>query len=249
MGTFPKKSSTLAVFLAFFVSSLFAHSTPAATLKVNNDTRVFEDATLVKSVVLLADDKTETTLPLVSHGLRSKAIFGLVPVRVYVLQLLAAHPDKLVRTETGMLGSLQEAGPVQLRLTFLRNLPGDTISDSFKEGLEVNHLDPKKLSPELEQVLKAISEISKFKKGETFALTFAWNADKATLYMTDATQTKTVTGNAEFAEQLLSIWFGKTGDGKLEQLKKDLIKTVEPQPSAAPVTAPATATSSDTSKK
>lgn len=218
--------NTITSFLTLFIaiSGSFANS---ATLKTETTTKVYEDAKLVKSVVLQNDDKTEAQMTHVSRGLRKKAVFGLVPVRVYVIQLLAAKPEKLVKTEDGFLASLKEAGPVQLHLTFVRNLPGEKISDSFKDGLTANEVDVKKLSPELTLVLKEISAITEFKESETFSLTFNWAADAtaATVYLTDATlKMKTVTGPKLFADQLLSIWFGKSADSKLEDLKKTLIK-------------------------
>lgn len=221
-------TSLLTVFIANLLSfSLAAISSQAATLKTETTSQIFEDAKLVKSVTLQNDDKTEAQMTAVSHGLRKKAVFGLVPVRVYVLQFLAAKPEKLVKTEDSFLASLKDAGPVQLHLTFVRNLPGEKISDSFKEGLSANDVDIKKLSPELAQVLKEISAISEFKDGETFSITFNWSADAttATTYLTDSSlKIKTVTGPKLFADQLLSIWFGKSADAKMADLKKTLIK-------------------------
>lgn len=215
-------TSFLTLFIAISGSLAFA-----ATLKTETTTKVYEDAKLVKSVTLQNDDKTEALMTHFSRGLRKKAVFGLVPVKVYVIQLLAAKPEKLVKTEEGFLASLKEAGPVQLHLTFVRNLPGEKISDSFKDGLTANEVDVKKLSPELAQVLKEVSAITEFKENETFSLTFNWapDATAATVYLTDASlKMKTVTGPKLFADQLLSIWFGKSADAKLEDLKKALIK-------------------------
>lgn len=214
---------TFASLLTLFIA-LTANS---ATLKTETTTKMFEDAKLVKSVTLQNDDKTEAQMTAVSRGLRKKTVFGLVPVRVYVIQLLASKPEKLVKTEEGFLASLKEAGPVQLHFTFVRNLPGEKISDSFKDGLSANEIDVKKLSPELTQLLKEISTITEFKENETFSLTFNWapDATAATVYLTDANlKIKTVTGPKLFADQLLSIWFGKSADSKLEELKKTLIK-------------------------
>ncbi|MEQ1721871.1 MAG: chalcone isomerase family protein [Pseudobdellovibrio sp.] len=216
------KSTLLTVFIAIAFTFNFAG---AVSLKTETTANLFEKAKLVKSVTLQNDDKTETQMLAVSHGLRKKAVFGLVAVNVYVMQILAARPEKLVKTEDGFLASIKDAGPVQLHLTFLRDLPGEKISSSFKDGLEANKIDVKNLSPELTQVLGEISAITEFKDGESFSITFTWAGDKATAYLTDTTlKIKTVTGDKVFADQLLSIWFGKPADGKLENLKKDLIK-------------------------
>lgn len=217
-----KTKKNMSVFIAFLLAGSMSY---AATLKTETTAKVFESAKLIKKVTLLKDDKTEAAMEHVSHGLRKKAVFGLVPVSVYVLQLLAAKPEKLVKTEEGFLASLKEAGPLQLHFTFLRDLPGEKISDSFKDGLKANKLDITKLPAATETVLKEVSDIKEFKEGEAFSITVNWEADKAVVYLTDATlKIKTVTGDKVFADQLLSIWFGYTSDSRLEDLKKTLIK-------------------------
>ncbi len=207
----------LTVFIAFMSN--------AAILKTETTDQLFETAKLLKSVTLQNDDKTEVIMTAVSHGLRKKAVFGLVPVNVYVLQLLAAKPEKLVKTKEGFLASLKAAGPVQLHLTFLRNLPGEKISDSFKEGLKVNKIDLRNLSPALTHLLEEVSAIAEFKNGENYSITMLWSKDKAVAYLSEASlKMKIITGTKDFADQLLSIWFGKTADARLENLKKTLIR-------------------------
>ncbi|MGZ3692058.1 MAG: chalcone isomerase family protein, partial [Pseudobdellovibrio sp.] len=194
-------------------------------LKTETTNKLFENAKLVNSVTLVNDDKTEIPLKTVSHGLRKKTVFGLIPVDIYVLQVLASSPEKLVKDESKFLNSIKDAGPVQLHFTFLRDLPGEKISSSFKEGLEANGLDPKSLNTELATLLKEVSNIKEFKNGQNFALTFTWNGEMATVYITDPlARILSISGPKAFADQLLSIWFGKTADSRLEDLKKTLIK-------------------------
>jgi len=183
----------------------------------------FEDTNIDKSRTLVAGDK-QTELKLVNYGLRKKAVFGLVPVRVYVAQFFAAQPEKLTRTEDGILASLKNAGPVQLRLTFLRDLPGPKIADSFKEGLEANKINPKTMSAELQQVMNVISAIDEFKKGESFSITGVWTDKSSSILLENSTEIKVITGSPEFADHIFSIWFAKPADGKLGELKKTLIK-------------------------
>jgi Chalcone isomerase-like len=211
----------LTTFIMFQVSSV----TYAVTIKSEPTAEQFEDAAILKSARLEMSDKEKFDLAYVSHGLRKKAVFGLVPVRVYVIQLLAAQPGKLVKNEDEFLKSLKTAGPVQLHITFLRDLPGSKISEAFKEGLESNKVNVKHLNPEMEQVLKEISGMNEFKKGESFSVSVYWKDKLATIYLQDPKgEIKTITGPEEFAEQFLSIWFGKPSDGKLKDLKKALIK-------------------------
>lgn len=183
----------------------------------------FEDVTLAKGRTLVAGDKS-TELKTVNYGLRKKAVFGLVPVRVYVAQFFAADPEKLVKTEDGILSSLKAAGPVQLRLTFLRDLPGSKIADSFKEGLEANKINVKHLSGEMTQVMNIVSAISEFKKGDSFSITATYTDTTSTLLLESSTEIKVITGSPELAHEIFSIWFGKPADGKLGDLKKALIK-------------------------
>lgn len=215
---------SMTVFLAVLFQVNFSH---AVLLKQAAGTEVFEKKTLLKSATIAEDDKTEVVMSPVSHGLRKKTVFGLVTVNVYVMQLLAAKPDKLVRTEAGFLDSLKEAGPIHMNLTFVRDLSGEKISSSFKEGLEANGVQPSAMGPELTQVLKEISAIKEFKDGETFSISVGWSGDKATVYLVGAdaaAKIVSITGPETFAKQLLSIWFGKAADSRLEDLKRALIK-------------------------
>lgn len=199
-----------------------AAETTTVTIKTEAANEKFEDVTLLSKANLeLPGSKAE--LSAVSHGLRKKAVFGLVPVRVYVLELLASNASKLDKTEEGFLKSLPASGPVMLHITFLRDLPGNKISDAFKEGLESNGI--KTLTPELEKVLKEISEIKEFKKNESFSIAISWKEKEATVYMQQTgREIKSVAGAPEFAENFLSIWFGKPSDSRLGDLKKSLVK-------------------------
>ena len=194
----------------------------ALDIKAEKSADKFEDIFLLKSSIFEIN-KNELKLTDVSHGLRKKAIFGLVPVRVYTLQLLAFKPSALVKTDEGFLQSLKEAGPIQLEINFLRDLPGSKISDSFKESLEANKIKP--LSDEMNALLKMMSEVKEFTSGSALSLVINWNQDKATIYIKNATAAiQSVEGPSLFAEQFLSIWFGETTDSKLKNLKKELIK-------------------------
>lgn len=183
-----------------------------------------EEVPLLKSVVLKsATDQID--LKKVAHGIRKKVVFGLIPVKVYSLQFFAQHPEKINKADDMVLASLKTAGPLHLNFTFLRDLSGTKISDSFKEGLEANKLDLKKIPLELDQVLKEISAIKEFKKGETFTATAVWNNDQESLYLQYPNgEIKAFTGSGGFVEQFLSIWFGTPADSLLKELKKTLLK-------------------------
>ncbi len=183
----------------------------------------FEQVQMMTSRTLVAGE-TSTELKNVSYGLRKKAVFGLVPVRVYTLQLLAAFPEKLVRTEDGFLASLKDAGPVQLRMTFLRDLPGEKVAETLKEGLAANKVNTRSMSPDLAAVMSEVRSIKKFTKDESFSITAVWKANEVTLLLEDTIQIKAFNGPPALAENILSIWFGNPADGKLKDLKIALIK-------------------------
>lgn len=242
MGIFQRQIILLTVIAACLSSFAKAQNTagavpastaPAKSELASNDLKYvmtttaseekFEDVTLVKSRKI-SSEVLNTELKRVSYGLRKKAVFGLVPVRVYVLQMLSANPEKLVRTDEGFLPSLKAANPVQLHLTFLRDLPGHKVADSFKEGLEANKVNVKKMSAELTQVMNQISEIQEFKKGEFFSITALWKDGQGSLLLEDNQKIKVIPSSNEFIQQIFSIWFGKAADGKLNDLRKDLFK-------------------------
>ena len=167
----------------------------------------------------------KTDLKKVSHGIRKKKVFGLATVKVYVAEFFSAAPEKLIKTEDGILSSLKKSEAVELKLTMSRDLSGKKITDSFKEALEKNGLDLNSLSPELSSVLNELNQVAEFKKNDTVSLTSTWNDTKATLFIQKPDgKIKQITGDEKFVTDLFSIWFGTPADDKLADLKKALIK-------------------------
>ncbi len=196
--------------------------TTSVTTELSSE--LFEEVVLSESTTInLLGQKFE--LRPVSHGIRKKKVFGLATVKVYVAELFSANPDKLEKTEDGILNSLKKSEAIQLKLTMTRDLSGKKISDSFKEALESNGLDPKALSTELNSVLNELLTVEEFKRNETISLTSVWKDTKATLIIQKPNgQIKEIQGDEKFVNDLFSIWFGKPADDKLADLKKSLIK-------------------------
>ncbi|AGH95337.1 chalcone isomerase family protein [Pseudobdellovibrio exovorus] len=210
----------MTVFLAFTFNT---HTAQAISVNPILGEELFIERPLLKESVIKSESE-EIKLQPISHGIRKKPIFGLVPVNVYTLQLLTASPKKLIHTAEGFLSSLKASGPAQLNFTFLRNMPGDRISNSLKEGLRANKVSLKDLSPELEQFLQQISDVSEFQNNSNLTLTFEWKAQQSLVHISrGAKLLKSISGTPEFADQLLSIWFGKASDPKLNELKNTLI--------------------------
>lgn len=166
-------------------------------------------------------------LQLVSHGVRKKKVFGLATVKVYLTEFLAEKAGSLSHDEKGFLESIKKTVASQVRLTLLRDLSGKKITQSFVEALETNKVNVENPSKELKDVLDILNKITEFKTNETFTLTTLWSDkdDEATLIVQSPDGSiKTVKGPSQFAVDLYSIWFGTPVDGKMEELKKVLIK-------------------------
>ena len=216
---------SLIVFIALLELVPFSVSAQPPKLRAISSDVQFENANLLASIELDLNDKDHVVLWPVSHGLRKGALYGLVPVPVYVLQFLAKLPDKLIKNDDGIIRSMKEAGPVQLRFSFLRDMPASKVIETFKEGLEANKISVRHMSAELEQFLNEIKAIGDFKKTSEFSVTTAWKDHKTTILLERPDgEIKTIAGTEEMANQLFSIWFGKPSDPKIKQLKQDLIR-------------------------
>lgn len=214
-----KKSMNLVITIAVTAFSL---ALSAQTLTTTVGDKKYDSYSLASSADLKIDKDT-MNLKSVSHGIRKKKVFALLPVKVYYAEFLAAKPEALIKSDSEILGSLKAAGPVQLRLTMLRDLPAKKISDSFVDALKAN--DVATDSGDMKTVLGHISEMSEFKQGEIFSIVGHTKDDKGFLYLQKPNgEITTVTGSGKLVEQMFSIWFGKPVDDKLADLKKELLK-------------------------
>lgn len=184
-----------------------------------------EEITLTQSIKLI-ETNTSYQMDQYSYGLRKKKVYGLVTVKVYLAELFVKNAKSLTADESTFLSQLEASGPIQLRLTMVRDLKGSDIYNAFVDSLEANGIEIKNANNELQTVLEEVKNYEKFKNKEVFSLTISWDgAGKATLHIQKPDGTiKSITGDKIFAQQLLSIWFGKASDPKLEDLKKELIK-------------------------
>lgn len=213
------KKMTLVITTAVAAFSL---NLSAQTLTTNVGDKKYDTYSLAASADLKVDKDTVNLKP-VSHGIRKKKVFALLPVKVYYAELLAAKPEALVKTDSEALGSLKAAGPVQLRLTMLRDLPAKKITDSFVDALKANKVAVD--SGDMKTVLGHISEMSEFKQGEIFSIVGQTKDDKGFLYLQKPNgEIVTVAGSNKIVEEMFSIWLGTPVDDKLADLKKELLK-------------------------
>lgn len=213
------KNRTLLLTLAITALSL---NLSAQSLTTNVGDKKYDSYSLANSADLKVE-KDSYSLKAVSHGIRKKKVFALLPVKVYYAEFLAAKPEALIKTESEILGSLKAAGPVQLRLTMLRDLPANKISDSFIDALKANNVAID--SGDMKTVLGHIAGMNEFKKGEIFSIVGQTKDDKGSLFLQKPNgEIITILGSASLVEQMFSIWFGKPVDDKLVELKKELLK-------------------------
>lgn len=213
------KNRTLLLTLAITALSL---NLSAQSLTTNVGDKKYDSYSLANSADLKVE-KDSYSLKAVSHGIRKKKVFALLPVKVYYAEFLAAKPEALIKTDSEMLGSLKAAGPVQLRLTMLRDLPANKISDSFIDALKANNVAID--SGDMKTVLGHIAGMNEFKKGEIFSIVGQTKDDKGSLFLQKPNgEIITIQGSASLVEQMFSIWFGKPVDDKLVELKKELLK-------------------------
>lgn len=162
-------------------------------------------------------------LKAVSHGIRRKKVFGLVSVDIYVAEFYALAPEKIQKTDDQILNSLPAAGPVQIKLTLLRDLSGSDISKSFKEALKENDVDLSNPVTGLSDLMTEVETIKSFKKGEVFSLSADWSSNFIVVQKPDLTL-KNISADGENLKKLFSIWLGKPVDEKMNDLKKSLLK-------------------------
>lgn len=197
-------------------------SVSAQTLTTNVGDKKYDTYSLANSSELKIEKDT-FNLKAVSHGIRKKKLFALLPVKVYYTEFLAAKPEALVKTASEALASLKAAGPIQLRLTMLRDLPAQKISDSFIDALKANGVAID--SGDMKIVIDHISKMNEFKQGEIFSIAGYTKDDKGWLFLQKPTgEIITVAGSSQLVEQMFSIWFGKPVDDRLAELKKELLK-------------------------
>lgn len=210
--------------IVFSIALLFSSTLFAQTLTPTLGEKKYDIYQLATSSNL-TDGAASADLKAVSHGVRKKKAYGLITVSVYYAEFLAAKPEALIKADDQIVNSLKAAGPVQLRLTMLRDLTGKQISDSFKDALAANDIQEKNYSTELKSVFEEINSMKKFKEGETFSIASSWKDNQSTLFLQKPDNSiKKISGDAQFASQMFQIWFGKPVDDKLALLKKELLK-------------------------
>lgn len=182
------------------------------------------DLVTTKATNLTFGDEDYTLLPAIS-GLRKKKVFALVHVKFYFAELLAAQPQKLIKTDSEILASLTAAQPLEMKLTLLRDVPNNQIIDYFTEALKANQITELNASPSIKLFFEELKNLKQLNKNDVFSFIGLWKKDKTILILQfpDKT-TKMIEGDLQFLNQIYSIWLGEPADDKVKALKKEFFK-------------------------
>jgi hypothetical protein len=194
---------------------------PSATAAVLSCT---PGSTEIEGVKVCAGARLESpaiSLGLVGAGLRYKKV-AFIKAKVYVGEFFADSPAKIVKTFDGALASLAAEKVVAIRLTFVRDVDGEKVSNGFKEALEENKVQLD--SAEVRQFLGAVTSGGAVKEKQALTVVGDKRGTKeAVSYENAAGKLVNITGEPGFVQNIFSIWLGKIDDSGLENLKNEIL--------------------------
>lgn len=209
-----------ALLLSGLASLILSHGAWAAVLSVTPGTKEIEKVK-VSSAASAKVEGRSYSLKLVGAGLRYKKV-ALFKADVYVGELFVDAPEKFTKTKDGALESFANQKAAAIRLTFLRDVEGEKIGNSFKDGLEENKVA---ISGNVKSFLDAVKAGGESKKGSTLVLMGEKLAGgkEAVTWENGAGKATTITGDAGLVKSILSIWFGQIDDSGLESLRDQIL--------------------------
>ena len=208
-------------FVILALSMCFSTLASAAVLTVSPGSRTVEGVKVSEGAKASVADRSYA-LKLVGAGLRYKKVV-FVKAKVYVGELFVDAPEKFKKGEAEALGSLAEQKAVAIRMTFLRDVDGEKVSNGFKEGLEENKVSL--TNPTVKGFLDAVKTGGEAKDKHSLVVVGEKLASgkEAISYENAAGKVVTVTGDAGLVKMVFSIWLGKIDDSGLENLKKEIL--------------------------
>lgn len=203
--------------LALFLSAL---PSQAGLLTSQPGSQEVEKVKVSPSAVAKVSDRSHS-LKLVGAGLRYKKV-ALFKADVYVGELFVNAPEKFVKTREGALDSLKSQKAAAIRMTFLRDVTGEKVSGSFKDGLEENKVE---ISGDVKAFLEAVKNGGESKKGSTLVLLgeFLPGSKEAVSWENGAGNVTTISGGDGFLRSIFSIWLGEIDDSGLESLRDEML--------------------------
>ncbi len=165
------------------------------------------------------------TLTTVGSGLRQKKVV-IVPVNVYVAQVLVSDAARYVKTNDGALPSLDANQTVAMHLSFLRNVDASTINEAFQASLDVNGISQK--DPDIIKFKQLVDELGGLRDNGSLTILLSKNTDGTeTLVLEnkkDRSESRSHIGAPGLTHKLMSMWLGVPADSYLEALKAELLQ-------------------------
>ncbi len=207
--------------LPFLLSLVLSSSAFAGVLTVTPGSQEIEKVKVSTSAKAKVADRSYD-LKVVGSGLRYKKV-ALFKADVYVAELLMDAPEKFSKTQGGALDSLAAQKAVAIRMTFLRDVEGEKVSSSFKDGLEENKAPID--SANVKAFLAAVTAGGESKKGSNLVVIGEKLAGgkEAVSWETGSGKVTTISGDAGLVKTIFSIWLGKIDDSGLESLRDQML--------------------------
>lgn len=161
-------------------------------------------------------------LKTVGAGLRFKKV-AFFKAKVYVGELMMDSPGSFQRSAEAALASLDSQKAVAVRMTFLRDVDGEKVSETFREALKENKVSLD--APAVRAFLTAVKEGGAAKEKTTLVVLGERlpGGKEAVSYESSAGKLVTVEGGAGFLREIFSMWLGRIDDAGLESLKKGFL--------------------------
>lgn len=208
--------------LTFVISAWFLQAAAwSSVLSSTAGSDQIEEVKISKEAKVSIADRS-ANLKLLGAGLRYKKI-AFFKAKVYVAELFMDSPEKFTKTREQALASVDNQKTMALRLTFLRDVEGEKIEKSFREGLEENKVSISERP--VKSFLGAVKNGGEAKKNSTLVFVGEKLADGKELLSYENAKgiLVTVPGTAGFMKSIFSIWFGKIDDSGLESLRDSFL--------------------------
>lgn len=164
-------------------------------------------------------------LTTVGSGVRKKKVI-IVPIKVYVAQVMVNDQSRYVKTAAGALPSIDNQTTVAVRLTFLRDVPASNIKESFQSSLDANGVPAN--DADIRKFMSLVDEVGAAENNGSLTIAITKAADGSeTLALENkksASVLKTMKGAKGLAHNIMSIWLGVPADDYLTELKAELLQ-------------------------
>jgi len=165
-------------------------------------------------------------LATVGSGLRKKKVL-IMPINVYIAQLMVGDSARHVKTNNGALASIDNQSTVAMHLTFLRDVPASNIKESFQSSLDANGVPAN--DADIAQFMRHVDAVGAAVDKGTLTILISKNADQTESLSLEnkgprGAVVKTMTGAKGLSHKLMSIWLGVPADDYLAELKTELLQ-------------------------